>query len=502
MVTKRRNLSKATVSGVLWTSSTLGAQSTMQLVSIVILARLLSPNEFGVFFIATAVLGFIAIFSMLGVGPAIVQRKELEDRHIRVGFTLSLALSAAIALGIWAAAPLVSAAFAIPELSRVMRAACLVLAFQGASTVAQSLALRNLRFRWLAIVDAASFAAGFVAVAPILAWLGHGVWALVAALLVQHLVRMIALLKGQPHDKRLLIHVGAALDLLYFGGWHSLAQVGNYLARQVDKLIIGLSLGAEALGIYGHAYQLMYAPARLVGKAQSRVLFPTMAAVQLERQRLVRAYRTGVAACALLILPLSIATIIAAPEIVLVLLGPRWIAAVEPLRILALGMMFRGSYKISDAIARATGAVAARAWRQWLFAVATVAGALIGQVWGLEGVAVGVLCAIAFNFFMMAELSLRLTGMSWHAFGVAHRPAVQLSFVVGAAIWAFAGYLRYLGATPFIVLAAIAALATILTLGLWRLFPRSFLGPEAEPILSLIDSKLRESWASVAGGSR
>ena len=84
MATKRRDLSKTAVSGVLWTSITMGAQSIMQLVAIVILAHLLSPNEFGVFLIATAVLGFSVIFLELGVGPAIVQRKELEDNNTAV----------------------------------------------------------------------------------------------------------------------------------------------------------------------------------------------------------------------------------------------------------------------------------------------------------------------------------------------------------------------------------------------------------------------------------
>ena len=502
MSVAHRGLAERSVVGVLWTASSMGAQAIFQVVALVVLARLLSPNEFGLFAAILIVTGFSSIFSGLGVGPAIVQRGELEERHLRVGFTLSLLLGIAVAGLVWAGAPNIASFFNLADLTQMLRAACLVFVCQGFAMVAQALAQRELRFRWLAGVDAGAYAVGFVIVGPVLAWFGYGVWALVGALLTQHVLRMVMLLAGQPHSKRLLLERRAITELLFFGGGFTLARIGNYLASQLDKFIAGRWLGAEALGLYALTYGLVSAPAILVGKVLDRVLFPTMARVQFEPARLVRGYRSSIAVCALLVLPASVTVAILAPEIVLVLLGPRWIAAVEPLRILALGMMFRSSYKISDSVARAMGAVYARAWRQWLFAVVTVAGALIGQVWGLEGVAVGVLCAITFNFFMMAELSLRLTGMSWHAFGAAHRPAVQLSFVVGAAIWAFAGYLRHLGATPFIVLAAIAALATILTLGLWRLFPRSFLGTEAEPILSLIDSKLRESWASVARGSR
>jgi PST family polysaccharide transporter len=479
-------LAERTVVGALWTALSTGAQAVFQLVALVVLARLLSPNEFGLFAATLVVIGFCSIFSELGVGPAIVQRPTLEERHLRVGFTLSLVLSHAIAALVWAAAPAIADFFKLADLAQVVRAACLVFACQGISMVAQSLAQRELRFRWLAGVDAAAFAAGFVVAGPALAWLGFGVWALVGALLTQHCLRMVMLLAGQPHPKRPLLEQRAIGELLYFGGGFTLARIGNYLAGQADKLVVGRWLGAPALGLYSLSYQLITAPALLVGQVLDRVLFPAMALVQLEHTRLARGYRSGIAVCALLILPASVVVAIVAPEIVLVLLGPEWAGVVVPFRILALGMLFRTSYKLSDSVARATGAVYPRAWRQAIYAGAILTGSLIGQLWGVDGVALGVVAAITLNFALMAQLSLRLTGMRWAEFGAAHLPGLALAVALGAATWLVLGWLRELQVSPLVMLLEVALFAPAAGILLCWCMPALFLGSDARSLLRAV----------------
>ena len=189
------------------------------------------------------VLGFSTIFSQLGVGPAIVQRPTLEDRHIRTGFTLSVLFSLTLLGLIWAGSAGMARFFAIPESVHVLQAASIVLVFQGLSAVAENLALRQLRFRWLAGVDAIAFATGFIGAAPILAWYGFRVWALVGAYLVQHAVRMVLLVAGQRHEKRPQLEGRAIGELLYFGGGFTLGRVGNYLAGQGDNFVVGGALG-------------------------------------------------------------------------------------------------------------------------------------------------------------------------------------------------------------------------------------------------------------------
>ena len=483
MTPPRQGLAGLAFIGAIWTFLAMATQSVFQIISLVILARLLSPNEFGIFVVSMAVLGFCGIFSQLGVGPAIVQRKVLEERHVRVGFTLSLLLSAIVAVLVWLAAPAFAGLFKMPELVTVLRAGCFVLAFQGTLTVALALAQRDLRFRFLSGVDAGAFGVGYVIVGSLLAWQGFGIWALVGAYLTQHFLRMTILLANQPHRKMPLFDIATARELLYFGAGFSLARIGNYLASQGDKLVVGRLLGAQALGVYGYAYQLMNATAVLIGKVLDRVLFPTMALVQLEPARLTRAYRNGVAACALIILPASIVLTLMTPEVVMVLLGPAWMGVVEPLAILALSMVFRSSYKISDSVARATGAVYARAWRQWVFAAAIVLGAYTGQHWGLAGVSVGVLSAIALNFFLMAHLSLKLTSLSWQAFGAAHLPALALAVVIGAETWFLVDWLRTPAVPAFLLLICVGFVTSVSTVLFWWSMPAVFLGADLKALI-------------------
>ena len=481
-----RSLTETTLTGLFWTSLAKGGQGILQLVAMLFLARLLTPQEFGLFAAALVIAGFSAIFSELGVAAAIVQRPALETRHIRSGFTLSVAMSLIVGPAVFFSADAIAGFFKIPELADVVRLMSFGFPLQSISTVAQSLALRSFRFRWLAAVDAGAFALGFVVVAPALTLLDYGVYALVAAYLTQQAVRTLVLLYGSPHEKRPMFEFRAVGELLYFGAGFSLAKLGNYFATQADYLIVGRWLGPAALGIYAYAYQLMASPATLFGQILDRVLFPTMASVQHEPERLVRAYRSGIFVCATVILPVSAIIAVLAPEIVLILLGPVWADVAVPLRILACGMLFRTSYKISDTIVRATGAVYARAWRQAVFAVAVLLCAFVGQNWGLAGVATGVVVALAINFTMMAQLSLRLSGMPWRDFVQCHLAGLVLTMILGPVGFATATWLRGAGAGPFGVVAGATLVAMLLVPILVWMLPQLILGPDRVHLLRML----------------
>ncbi len=481
-----RRLTETTLIGLFWTTLAKGGQGVLQLIAMLFLARLLSPEEFGLFAAALVVAGFSAIFSELGVAAAIVQRPELEERHIRSGFTLSVATAFVVGPTVFFSADAIAGFFQIPDLAGVVQLMARGFPLYGISTVAQSLALRSFRFSWLAIVDSSAMALGFVVVAPILTLLDFGVYALVAAYLTQQSVMMVLMLYGSPHDKRPMFELRAIGELMYFGAGFSLAKFANYFATQADNLVVGRLLGPAALGHYAYAYQLMASPATLFGQILDRVLFPTMASVQHEPERLIRAYRSGVFVCATVIMPVSAVFAILAPEIVLILLGPVWADVALPLRILACGMLFRTSYKISDTIVRATGAVYARAWRQAVFAAAVVVCALIGQNWGLAGVAMGVVVALALNFTMMAQLSLRLSGMTWRSFLECHLAGAILAVIYAATGLAAATLLRVIEAGSFGVVGGTALVAVLLAPILIWMLPRLILGPDRDHLLRMM----------------
>ena len=481
-----RSLTQRTITGMLWTSWGKGAYTVLQLGVLAVMARLITPAQFGVVSAAIVVIGFSAVFSQLGLGPALVQRGELEQRHLDTAFSASVLFGLLLGTIIWFGAPVAAEFLRIPDVRPVLRALACVFVLQGLGVASESLLRRDLRFRWLANLDVVSYALGYGAVGIALALAGWGVWALVAGQISQSVVRNGALLIRRPPRLPPSLEGRAFRELLYFGGGFTLAKAANYVAVQGDNMVVGRFLGPQALGFYGRAYSLMSAPAYAFGTVLDQVLFPAMAKVQHEPQRLAMAYRRGVSLIALLVLAPSAALILLGPEFIGVVLGHRWALAVPSFQVLALGMLFRTSYKMSDSLARSTGVVYQRAWRQVLYAGLVLLGAGIGQFWGIVGVAWGALLALTVNFFVMAELSVRVTSMTWANFWEAHVPAVRLTLVSFPFVWATTAVLRSWSLPSLVVLAAGALVCGASMVIPWIVAPQLFLGRDGLWVLEAL----------------
>jgi PST family polysaccharide transporter len=431
-----KNLTERTFLGFMWMILGSGIQVALKIVILAVLARLVSPREFGIMGIAIIVMEFSKMFAHMGVGPAIVQRKELEHRHLTTGFTFSFFMGILFATILILIAPHLAAFFRMNELIQVLRVISLIFLIDSFTLIAQALLQRRMKFKIIASIEITSYTFGYGAVGIILAYSGFGVWALVGARLSQVALSTLLLVIAQPFPKKPGFEVNAFKELIFFGGGMTIAMSANFLANQGDKLVIGRILGAGALGIYGRAYQFMAMPASTFGNALDKAFFPAMAKVQEDQQKLAKAYLTGVSLIAIVALPLSLAIIILAPEIILVLLGPTWVEVIPPLQILAGILLFRMSCKMSASLARGTGAVYRRAWRQIVYAVLVLTGSYVGQFWGIQGVAFGVAVALIINFLMMAHLSLQLTNLSWLDVLIAHRNGIVIGLIVGIASYA------------------------------------------------------------------
>ncbi|HEY7505358.1 MAG TPA: lipopolysaccharide biosynthesis protein [Gemmatimonadales bacterium] len=472
-----RGLTKQAIGGMFWTFSGTGVQVTVQLIAIMALARLLTPAEFGLMAAATVIIGCSQIVSQVGVGPAIIQRRNLEPVHIRVGVTLSAALGLLLGAIVWFGAPAIAAFYRMPELEPVLRAITVLFPLDGLNTVAKAILTRELRFRLYIALDVLAYVLGYAVVGVVLAWLGFGVWALVWANIMQLVVRTVAMYIGTRHSLVPSFNLRAGRQLLSFGFGHSMAQIGTLLSQQGDNFVVGRWLGPAALGVYGRAYNLMVMPASAFGRIINRVLFPVMSQVQDERDRLANAYERALATVAFISLPLSAFLWVVAPEFIGLVLGPAWGEVVTPFRLFSISLLFRMSSKISDACTKAAGAVYSRAVLQFAYAAMVVVGAIIGQQWGVGGVAVAVSIAMGINWQNMAWLGRRETGLSWWRFTVAQMPAAMLA-VATAGMAAVAAHLLRGVHLPGVLVLSGAALAGVATaVAAARVRPALFLGP-------------------------
>lgn len=423
------SLTHKTFKGLFWMFSGKGSQALLQFLVMIVLARLLSPSDFGIVNAATVVITFTSVFSMVGVGPALIQRPELNESHIRTGFTLTIFLSAFFAALLYFGSSIIANFFNMDRLQTVLQIMSSIFLLKGFSTVSESLIQRKLKFRLFASVEVISYAAyGIIGVLS--AIVGVGYWALVYAQIGQNLIKTILLITLEKHNLKPQFHWRSVKELFFFGGGYTIAKLSNQFALQADNLVVGRWLGSNALGLYGRAYQLMIMPTNLFGQVIDKVLFPAMARIQKKQNKLSQSYRIGITAVAFFTIPVGIFISVLAKDIVILLFGDKWLSLVPALQILSVGLVFRTGYKISDSLVKATGAVYRRVWRQIIYALAVFSGAWIGQHWGIAGVSFGVLCAIIINYCLMTHLSINLIKIPVKDIVHSHVPGIFLGGVV------------------------------------------------------------------------
>jgi PST family polysaccharide transporter len=469
----KEELTKSTLSGFAWQYASFISQALLQLIVLAVLARLLSPEDFGVIGIAMIFVGFAALFSQLGVGPALIQRSELTPVHIRVGFTLSILLSLVLTLILMVISPWTARFLQNDKVTEVLYIVSLNFLFAGFGVVAESQLKRNLKFKRLMWASVGSYLFGYALIGITLAWLGYGVWALVAATLGQSLINSALLLILCPHPVIPSLARREMRELLFFGGGFTLARFLNYSANQGDYFVVGRMMGPEALGLYSRAYQLMMLPAKYFGQVLSVVLFPVMSKIQDEKRQLTKTYLSGIAMVALVSAPLGALMVATASEIVEVVLGPKWSDAVIPFQILALGVVARGSYKIDDALARALGVMYQRSVRDAIYAAAVVIGSVIGLRWGLPGVAVGVLVAVVINYVLALRMSVSLLDCPWPQVIKALSPAIYPTVVVAVVATLVRSIFHANGSPGWFTLGTATVLSGLSLAGLFLLLPQS-----------------------------
>lgn len=474
---------RTTTASMIWMLSGTFMQMAVNVTSMAILARLLTATDFGIVSAAQIVIRFSVLFSEIGMGASIIQRDNLTQNHIRTAHTFSIVSSFVTTILIIVFSKDIANIISISELDKYLPALSIVFPLYGLSTVGKSLLQRNMRFKELARIDVFSKFIGYILIAVPCAFLGFGVWTLILANLGQSLISTICILLLQPFSKKIYFDFKSFKELFYFGGGFTLSRISAFLANEVDYMVVGRFLGADALGLYTKAYQLMAMPARYFGEAMDKVLFPAMAKVQNDKEILKNAFLKGYNIIAYIAFPLSCIMWILAPQIIRVFLGVGWEGTILPFRILSMTMFFRTSYKISDSLVRAKGAIYNSAWRKIIYAVCVFIGAIVGQNFGITGVALGTTLAIMINFILMTNLSLRLLGISWKSIIFMRSRSVVLSVLVSGLVIVFSYVFDSIGLNVFTALIINLCMTMLVILTIVYLKPKIIIGENEKWLL-------------------
>lgn len=386
------------------TTITLAAQALralLQFGSVVVLARLLTPRDFGLVAMVTAVIGVADLVRDFGLSSAAIQSAELTDDERTNLFWANLALGGGCTLAVLAATPLIAAGYHQPRLAPIVLTLAWVFVITGANTQFRTDLARRMRFLALSGSDLAAQAGG-IAVAVTLALAGAGLWAIVvqqlcvATLGLAINVWNVRWLPGLPRRQVSLRR------FFRFGSGLLGTQLIAYLTKNVDNIALGSAWGAAPLGLYSRAYQLLMMPLNQINAPMTNVALPVLARVQHDEEVFARYLaRAQLVACYVTATVFCVAAGLAEP-MVLVLFGPRWAGVAPIFAVLALGGVFRAVAQIAYWIFLARGRTGDQLRQDLVLRPVMILLILAGLPWGPVGVAAG--HSIAFLGYWIATM--------------------------------------------------------------------------------------------------
>ncbi|QHI99971.1 oligosaccharide flippase family protein [Xylophilus rhododendri] len=343
-------LGKAGVSAVKWSAISTVARFALQLVSQIILARLLGPDNYGIFGIGMMVLLLSNFLSNFGFAWNLLHRPTVTDEDIRFAFTWQVMIGLVSMSVVFLAAPWIADYFRDPRVLPVIRWLSLVCFLAASSATANILLQRALNFRAVGIIQILSYAVAYLGFGIPMALLGAGYYSLVAACVVQAAVQLVANYWAYRHTTRPLFSYAGSSAAFSAGGTVFLTNIVNWWLSNMDRIIIGRLLNAHSVGLYSVAYNLATMPNTLLLGALQSSFMSAAAQMSGERERLQRAFLQILATIWILGLPVFAIMATLSFDLVAVLYGPRWAETGWLLSILLLGMPAFASWGVSTPI--------------------------------------------------------------------------------------------------------------------------------------------------------
>ena len=381
-----------------------GASMTLQVVSTIVLARLLLPEDFGLVAMVVAVTGFAVVFVDLGTRDALSQRDRITEGEVSALFWITFGTGLALAAATVAGAPLIARFYDEPRLEHIAMALSLTFVFPALYVQQYALMRRALMFQKLAVIDVTSNLLATV-VAILLAYRGFGYWALVSKPVLTAFFTVIGVWiscdwwPGHP-----TFNTGVK-DLLKFGLNVTGFTMTDFVARSMDRVALGYTTGPKELGYYQNAFVIYDNPVALFNPLHN-VAVATLSKLRADRAALKRAWASALGSMAFFAAPAFAVLAVTGQDLVFLLLGSKWVQAGVILSILAL----RGPAHVVERTAGWLHVSAGRAdrWRHWGFVNCAVL--VVALFCGLPFGAVGVAAAYTVSMYLLFVPAIAYAG--------------------------------------------------------------------------------------------
>ena len=417
MIESGQSLTVRAVNGAAWV---FGGKIVARLLTVgrwVVLARLLAPEDFGLFGIVMLAIATLDTFSQTGFDAALIQRKEDTAPFLDTAWTVKVVRGFFIAALLFAVAPAVGWIFADYRAVPLLRVMCVAVAIDGLANVGVIYFRKDLQFHKQVIYDLVGALVALV-VGVVLAYRLRTVWAMVWAGLASSVAQSAASYLMHPYRPKLRFDRARATEMFSYGRWVLGASVLILLLRNGDNAFVGKVLGAAALGIYQMAYRISNLATTEITYTVSAVAMPAYSQMQGDVPRLRRWYIKVLSGCLLLATPLAAGTAAVAPMLVAVVFGPQWLPALAPVQILCIFGLLRAAQATAGPLFYGNGNPEILTRSTALEAVF-----MVGLIWpctarwGVSGTCIAVTVAIFISLFYVSAkvaqvLQMKVRGLA------------------------------------------------------------------------------------------
>ena len=386
------DLKQRTVKGISWSFISQVARFLLRLAIVAVLARLLTPEDFGLVAMVTVFTNFFLLVNDFGIPAAIIQKKDVDEGHLSSGFWVNLAEGFILSLLFLALAPLIAWFYNEKDLISIIIVLSPIFLIASFGMIQMGIFSKRLDFRRLAFLEITAVAvSGSVAVA--LAYADYGVWSLVIQIFLFSFILALLLWLTCEWKPKFIFNWDKAKELLSFGLNLTGFNIVNYFNRNLDNLLIGRFLGAESLGFYDLAYKIFLFPISNISYVIGRVMFPALSEIQEDKERVRINYIKACRYISSVSFPVMIGIMVTAPLLVRVVFGPQWEESIFIVQVLAIVGLLQSLTTTMGWLYQSQGRTDVL-FRWGILAIVVYGIAFaIGLHWGINGVAVAYVIA-------------------------------------------------------------------------------------------------------------
>jgi len=282
----KMHLKQKAINGIFWKLIDIGLLLIMNMVFIMIMARIIDKDVFGIFAITTVFINFITMFVEFGVGSAIIQKEKYNKFHISVSIYLLILISILLYACIYFLSPYITAWYGYQFSDKILRIIGLSIILINFGAVSRSLLLREMSFFKLFIINCVPYLFGNLIIGITLAILGYGIWSLVFGYISTFFIQLILSFSIRPHSLKITFRQKEMIDIVHFGIGLTIVRVFNFIYNNVDKILIGKLFPMNILGIYERTMRIVMLPIKNIGNLIDGILFSTYSRIQKENKKI------------------------------------------------------------------------------------------------------------------------------------------------------------------------------------------------------------------------